>query len=115
MKAQASRLIKASTLMALASFVFVGCTTDASQDSTIDSSASVIAKITKIEDTYFLVEPITGSEELNSSDVFSVSYVDIEIPEGLEVGDQVEIFYNGQIQETSPAILDGIKRIEAIQ
>ena len=37
------------------------------------------------------------------------------MPADIQVGDQVEIFYNGQIQETAPAILDGVERIESVK
>lgn len=115
MKNQTRNARRGLACLAMSSLLFVACSNSSAKDTSIESEASVIATITEIQDSTFLVEPIEGSEELKSSDVFSVSHVDVEMPADLEVGDQVEIFYNGQIQETDPATLDGVERIEAVK
>lgn len=115
MKNQRRHASQGLVCLAMISLLFAACSTKPDQQTSIDSTASVIATITEIQETNLLVEPIEGSEELNSSDVFSVSHVNIEMPADIQVGDQVEIFYNGQIQETAPAILDGVERIESVK
>lgn len=115
MKNQRRHASQGLVCLAMSSLLFAACSTKPDQQTSIDSTASVIATITEIQETNLLVEPIEGSEELNSSDVFSVSQVNIEMPADIQVGDQVEIFYNGQIQETAPAILDGVERIESVK
>lgn len=115
MKIQIRQISQGLMGLMMSSFLFTACSTPSTPDTSIDSQASVIATITEIQETDFLVEPIEGSEELKSSDVFSVSNVDVNMPADIEVGDQVEIFYNGQIQETDPARLEGVERIEAVK
>ncbi|MCM1087184.1 MAG: DUF5301 domain-containing protein [Muribaculaceae bacterium] len=79
-----------------------------------DSQVSVTFQATVIErnnDT-ILVKPVDGSLELNSADKFSISN---EEELELQVGDLVEIAYNGGIMESYPAQLGKVYTITVIE
>ena len=61
------------------------------------------AKILEINNGYFLVEPVEGSWELNSASRIEVSMKNMHPSPEPQVGDIVEIEYDGQLQETHPA------------
>lgn len=66
--------------------------------------ASILnAKLLEIHDGYFLVEPAEGSWELNSASRIEVPMKNMEPSPEPQVGDILEIEYNGQLQETYPA------------
>lgn len=70
------------------------------------------AVVLEVSDNSILVEPVTGSPELNSSDQFNIPGED-----GMElhVGDKVEIEYNGGILETYPAQLGEVYKITLLE
>lgn len=70
------------------------------------------AVILEVSDNSILVEPVTGSPELNSSEQFNIPGED-----GMElhVGDKVEIEYNGEILETYPAQLGEVYKIKLLE
>ncbi|MCM1145203.1 MAG: YobA family protein [Blautia sp.] len=79
-----------------------------------DSQVSVTFQATVIErnnDT-ILVKPVDGSLELNSADKFSISN---EEELELQVGDLIEIAYNGDIMESYPAQLGKVYTITVIE
>lgn len=61
------------------------------------------AKILEIHDGYYLVEPVEGSAELNSADRITVPMVNMDPSLEPEVGDMLEIIYDGAIAESYPA------------
>ena len=61
------------------------------------------AKLLAIEDEHFLVEPIAGSPELNIASRIMVPMWNILPAMEPEIGDILEIAYDGVIQETYPA------------
>ncbi len=72
------------------------------------------AKLLEIHDGYFLVEPVEGSWELNSSSKIEVPMKNMApSPEPL-VGDILEIEYDGQLQETYPARINEVYGIRVI-
>lgn len=70
------------------------------------------AVVLEVSANSILVEPVTGSPELNSSDQFNIPGED-----GMElyVGDKVEIEYNGEILETYPAQLGEVYKITLLE
>jgi len=74
--------------------------------------ASCTVTVTERTDTTLTVTPVEGSEELRSSDKFSVAIS--QLPEGLnpQVGDSLLISYKGGILETYPASFADIVGIE---
>ena len=61
------------------------------------------AKILEIHDSQLLVEPVSDSNEANSSNKIYVTTVNVTISEELKVNDYIRIAYDGFIQETYPA------------
>lgn len=87
--------------------ILVGCSNPKEND-----EASFTAIVLEKGEIYLMVEPEEGYSELASADKISVSVgeatlVDAEGKEiamdGIEVGDRVQIFYDGQIAESYPA------------
>lgn len=61
---------------------------------------------------YLLVEPVIGSAERNSADRIEVSLAN-QSPEPMpKVGEEVKIVYDGLIQETYPARITNVYRVE---
>ena len=56
---------------------------------------TVRARITEVEDRSFLVTPVEGASELSSSDLFRVSITNMPPSPEPQVGDIVEITYDG--------------------
>ncbi len=95
----------------LLSLVFVltliGCTSE--------DKATFQATILEIEDGYYLVEPVEGSTELNSADRIMVPMVNINPSQEPEVGDTLEIVYDGVIAESYPAQINTVYSISVVE
>ncbi len=76
--------------------------TNPKQDLPIEQR-TVQARITEVEDRSFLVTPVEGAWELSSSDLFRVSITNMPPSPEPQVGDIVEIAYDGYILESYPA------------
>ena len=101
------------TLVLIVMFGLVACGGRAGKD--FDKPEDLYtfdAKILEIHDDYFFVEPDAGTQEANCSDKIKVSTQNAHQSADWEVGDQVRITYNGQIQELYPAILPEVYKIE---
>ncbi|MCM1279284.1 MAG: DUF5301 domain-containing protein, partial [Robinsoniella sp.] len=70
------------------------------------------ATVIEINNDTILVKPIDGSLELNSADKFSISNKE-ELE--LQVGDLIEIDYNGEIMESYPAQLGEVYEITVME
>ncbi|MCM1263969.1 MAG: DUF5301 domain-containing protein [Butyrivibrio sp.] len=81
---------------------------------TDNGQVSVTFQATVIEtnDGTIVVQPVDGSLELNSADKFSISNKE-ELE--LQVGDLIEIAYNGEIMESYPAQLGEVYEITVIE
>ena len=62
------------------------------------------ATVLEIHDGYYLVNPVEGSRELSSADKIEVSMKNLDPSLEPEVGDLIEITYDGMIMELYPAI-----------
>ena len=73
----------------------------------VDSAPTNIlqAKLLEIHDGYFIVEPVEGSWELSSASQIEVPMKNMAPSPEPQVGDILEIEYDGQLQETYPARL----------
>lgn len=69
------------------------------------------ATVLEINDTCYLVEPVEGSQELNSADRIEVPIPNPDSALSPEVGDIIKITYNGDIMETYPARLGEVYNI----
>jgi hypothetical protein len=99
--------------------VLAGCGSSKEKDET-----SFTATVLEIGESYLLVEPVEGSDELRSADKIRVSIggatlldsQDKEITvDDIEVGDKVEIVYNGVIAESYPAQINKCYRIKVLR
>lgn len=66
------------------------------------------AGILEIHDTYFLVQPVTGSSELLSAGKIEIPLNNMSLSPQPRVGDILHIEYDGQIQETYPARIPNV-------
>ena len=79
-----------------------GCAASDDPEGTVSQGADFVATIQEVYQNSVLVEPVEGEDELRSSD--QITFGTQELPDiGAEVGDQVRIFYNGEIMESYPA------------
>jgi len=62
-----------------------------------------------------LVQPLKGETERNTADRFEVSFPNVEQIPQIEVGDIVEIVYDGLIQEIYPCRIHGTIAIAVIE
>ncbi|MBE6963358.1 MAG: hypothetical protein E7443_01985 [Ruminococcaceae bacterium] len=99
----------------------IGCNKSMHNVSENESSASgtmeeditsFSAKVLEVNDSYLLVEPLADSNESKSADKIEVPLkgkTSWPIP---AVGDMVNVFYSGEIQETYPARITKVHRVE---
>ena len=69
------------------------------------------AKILEVHDGYFLVEPVEGSWELSSASKIEVPIRNMSPSPEPQVGDILQIEYDGMIQETYPAKIPNVYHI----
>ena len=70
------------------------------------------ATVLEVNEAYLLVEPAEGSRERNSADKIEVPLKKINAWPVPQVGDLVTVFYNGELQETYPARITQVYRVE---
>ena len=72
------------------------------------------ATVLEVHDTYLLVEPVEGAWERSSADKIEVSLQDKTSWPIPQVGDTVNVFYNGELMETYPARVGKVYRVEIV-
>ncbi len=73
------------------------------------------AIILEIQDGYYLVEPMEGSAELNSADQIIIPMKNMNPSPEPEVGDVLEIEYDGSIAESYPAQISNVYSIRVVE
>ena len=73
---------------------------------------SFLAKVLEVKDNYLLVVPLADSNESKSADKIEVPLAGKTSWPVPAVGDTVNIFYSGGIQETYPARITKVHRVE---
>lgn len=73
------------------------------------------ATVLEVRDSYYLVKPVDGSHELKSADKIEVSMKNLAPSLEPEVGDIIEITYDGMIMELYPAILHEVYNIKVVK
>ncbi|MCD8353631.1 MAG: hypothetical protein LUC47_04905 [Clostridiales bacterium] len=73
------------------------------------------ATILEADESSFLVEPVAGSAERNSSDRIVVPMTEMAASPEPEVGDTLEIVYNGDIAESDPAQINTVYSIRVVE
>lgn len=79
------------------------------------AEATFQATILEIKDTYYLVEPVEDSQELKSADKITVPMKNLAPSLEPEVGDIIEIAYNGEIAESYPAQITEVYSIKVVK
>ena len=80
-----------------------------------NEKATFQATILEIHDGYYLVEPVAGSTELNSADQITVPMTNMNPSPEPEVGDVLEIEYDGSIEESYPAQTTNVHSISVVE
>ena len=101
------------TLICIAMLIFTAALASCGKKKTEEFTFQ--ATITEIQNGSMLVTPTEGSDELRSSDSFLVKIENMPSSPEPEVGDIVEITYDGGIQETYPAGLDHVFGIVIVE
>ncbi len=70
------------------------------------------AKVLEVHDTYLLVEPDENSRERDSASKIQIQLKEKESWPIPETGDMVTVVYSGEIQETYPAQISRVYRVE---
>ena len=93
------------------------CGTSSSGESKVggDETVTFQATIIEIQDGYYLVEPVEGSAELNSADRITIPMTNMEPSPEPEVGDVLEIEYDGSIAESYPAQITEVYSIRVAE
>ena len=79
-----------------------------------EAECSFRATVLEVQQTYLMVEPAEGTWERSSADKITLSLQDKPSWPIPQVGDTVEIFYNGEILETYPAQIAKLYRVEIV-
>ena len=81
----------------------------------VSNGKIAVPKVLEVDEKCVLVAPLEGEAELRSSDKIYVSVWKLkQIPE-IKAGNILEIRYDGMIQETYPAQINGIYSIAVIE
>jgi hypothetical protein len=80
-----------------------------------DETVTFQATILEIQDGYYLVEPMEGSAELNSADQITIPMINMNPSPEPEVGDVLEIEYDGSIAESYPAQIVNVYGIRVVE
>lgn len=78
-------------------------------------SVSFQATILEINNQTYLVEPVEGSQELKSADQITVPMKNLDPSLEPEIGDIIEIKYNGEIAESYPAQITEVYGIKVVK
>ena len=92
------------------------CRTSSGGGSEVDENGKATFQATILEVRgYYLVEPVDGSIELNSADQITVPITNINPSPEPEVGDILEIEYDGSIAESYPAQITNVYSIRIVE
>lgn len=80
-----------------------------------ENAAIFRAAVLEINDGYYLVEPVEGSAELKSADQITVPMKNMSPSPEPEVGDILEIEYDGYIAESYPAQINNVYSIRVVE
>ena len=78
------------------------------------NTSQFVATVLEVHDTYLLVAPEGGIPESSSADKIEISLKDRESWSIPQAGDTVLIVYDGYIQETYPARITNVYRVEVL-
>ena len=105
-------------LILILSLILTACGTssgDGESEVGGDETATFQATILEIQDGYYLVESVEGSAELNSADQITIPMINMNPSPEPEVGDVLEIEYDGSIAESYPAQIVNVYSIRVVE
>ncbi len=73
------------------------------------------ATVLEVHDTYLLVTPKEGQPEASTAGQIEVSLPQLQQLPDIAIGDAIEIFYDGMLQETFPARATKVFRIDVLE
>ena len=105
-------------LILILSLILTACGTssgDGESEVGGDETVTFQATILEIQDGYYLVESVEGSAELNSADQITIPMINMNPSPEPEVGDVLEIEYDGSIAESYPAQIVNVYSIHVVE
>lgn len=96
-------------------FFVAGCKADGRGQADTPGARVFQATILEINNDTMLVNPVEGSSELTSADKISLSMKNLKSSTEPQVGDIVEIEYDGEILESYPAQLSKVTSITILE
>ena len=105
-------------LILILSLILTACgTSSGDEESEVggDETVTFQATILEIQDGYYLVESVEGSAELNSADQITIPMINMNPSPEPEVGDVLEIEYDGSIAESYPAQIVNVYSIRVVE
>ena len=105
-------------LILILSLILTACGTssgDGESEVGGDETVTFQATILEIQDGYYLVESVEGSAELNSADQITIPMINMNPSPEPEVGDVLEIEYDGSIAESYPAQIVNVSSIRVVE
>ncbi len=94
----------------------VGCSKHGEYDNKagFDTATMFQATVVEVNGDYLIVEPSKDYVESKSSSKIKVSIGKLTLDDEIEVGDTVEVYYEGGIQETYPAVAEKVVYVKVI-
>ena len=105
-------------LILILSLILTACGTssgDGESEVGGDETVTFQATILEIQDGYYLVESVEESAELNSADQITIPMINMNPSPEPEVGDVLEIEYDGSIAESYPAQIVNVYSIRVVE
>ena len=105
-------------LILILSLILTACGTssgDGESEVGGDETVTFQATILEIQDGYYLVKPVEGSAELKSADQITIPMTNMNPSPEPEVGDVLEIEYDGSIAESYPAQITKVYSIRVAE
>lgn len=110
------QLLLILTLSLILAVTACGTSSDGGESEVCRNEKAIFqATIIEIRDGYYLVEPVDGSTELNSADQITVPMTNMNPSPEPEVGDVLEIEYDGSIAESYPAQITNVYSISVVE
>ncbi len=107
-------IILCSALLLFVSLAACSKQDDNTNKAGFDAATMFQANVIEVNNDYLIVEPLKDYAESKSSDRIKVSVGQLTLDDEIEVGDTVEVYYEGGIQETYPAVAEKVVHVKVI-
>ncbi len=114
------KMIYVTLIFILAAGIFIGCENDSNNGDTDDPDLEdvqqyqFVATVLEMDEDSLLVEPAEGEDMRDTADrvTLPTDGLSEERLSEIEVGDEIRIFYTGEVMESYPAQLADVDMIE---